>query len=227
MAETPPPTAPEAPAEERVPFFRNPFVWFFFVGIITITLIRPFLIFEPDPPPVLYELPAFELVDAGGRPFDNGSLEGGVHVVNFIFTRCASICPMLTHSMSSLQERYDAEKVDGIRLISISVDPEYDTPERLAAYAERHGADTSRWDFLTGGEAAVRALVVGGFKTAMEDVTPPDADLIDIAHSGHFFLVDGDGGVRGYYGVDESGLDEIFHRSRHVLKQQRKRRSGS
>ena len=64
---------------------------------------------------------------------------------------------------------------------------------------------------------AVRDLVVGGFKTAMGDRIETEAGLIDIAHTGRFVLIDADGGIRGYYGVDEDGLDEIYHRSRHVL----------
>lgn len=181
---------------------------------------RPFLRHEPAPPPVVGRLPPFELTDEKGRVFGNAQLAGRVHVVNFIFTRCASICPLLTHSMGQLQRRYDEQNIDGIRLLSITVDPEYDTPERLAAYGKQHGADPERWSFVTGDPQAVTSLVVDGFKAARGQPEENEAGLFDIAHGGKFVIVDGNGGIRGYYDTDEMGLDEIFHRSRHVLKQQ-------
>jgi protein SCO1/2 len=200
---------------------RNPWVWAFFIGIVTLTLMRPLLRHEPPPPPVIGELPEFRLIDQEGRPFANGDLDGRVWVANFIFTRCASICPLLTASMRRLQRRYDEEGVEGIGLVSFTVDPEYDTPERLKEYAARHGVRPERWTFVTGEPDAIRALVVEGFKTAMGERETPGEGLIDIAHTGKFVIVDGTGGIRGYYDSDELGLDEIFHRSQHVLKAQR------
>lgn len=207
--------------EERRPILRNPFVWFFFVGIVTLTLMRPFLRREPPPPPVLGQLPPFELIDAEGRAFGSADLEGRVYVADFIFTRCPSICPLLTRAMVHLQERYAEEGIEGVRLVSFSVDPDYDTPERLLAYAERHGADPERWTFLTGESSHLREFLVDGFKLAMGDLPADPNDLLDIAHSGKFVIVDGGGRIRGYYDTDESGLDEIFHRSQHVLREQR------
>jgi protein SCO1/2 len=124
--------------------------------------------------------------------------------------------------MGRLQQRYDESGVDGLRLVSITVDPEYDTPERLQQYAESHGVDPRRWVFLTGDPERIRQVVQGGFKTFVGEPQTTGDDLIDIAHSGKFVLVDGQGGIRGYYDSDELGLDEIYHRSLHVLKQQRR-----
>lgn len=214
-------SADDRPADRRSSWYRNPFVWAFFVGIITLTLMRPLLRHQPPPPPVVGQLPPFELRDARGRAFGNAQLEGHVHVVNFIFTRCASICPLLTQAMARLQQRYDEEGVEGVRLLSITVDPEYDTPEKLAEYAAQHGANSERWSFLTGDPGAVSNLVVQGFKTPLGPAENAGG-LMDIAHSGKFVLVDGNGGIRGYYDADAAGLDEIFHRSRHVLEQQRR-----
>jgi len=201
---------------------RNPFIWYFFVGVIVLTLMRPLLRREPQPPPVIGQLPHYSLVDTSGRSFGSEELAGQVYVTSFIFTRCTSICPLLSRAMASLQQRYDDEGVEGIRLVSITIDPEYDTPERLAEYAAAHRADPRRWTFLTGEEDQIVDLVEKGFKTAVGQPEMAGDDLIDIAHSGHLVIVDGQGGIRGYYGSDEQGLDEVFHRSQHVLKQQRR-----
>lgn len=204
----------------KKPWHKNPFLWFALIGLITIPLMRPLLRRIPDPPPVIGQVPPFELTDQRNKPFSFSDLEGDVYVVNFIFTRCGSICPLLSRSMARLQERYEMYGIDEVKLLSISVDPEYDTPERLSEYADLYDADPERWTFLTGGVDAIEQLVVGGFKTAIGEPTE-ETGVMDIAHSGYFVLVDPQGGIRGYYGVDGEGLDEIYHRSRHVLNESR------
>ena len=201
---------------DRVPLHRNPWLWAFLLGCVTLTALRPLLRHEPPPPPVIGQLPEFSLVDSRGQRFGSADLAGDVYVANFVFTRCASICPLLTRAMVSLEERYEREGIEGIRLVSISVDPEFDTPERLADYASGHRVDPRRWVFLTGEPADVRSLVVDGFRTAMGSPDILEGGMIDVAHTGKFVIVDGSGGIRGYYDTDREGLDEIFHRSRHV-----------
>ena len=203
--------------EDRKPWYKNLFFWYFVIGVVTLTALRPFLRREPPAPPVLRRLPPFELVDQNNKSFSLSDLQDKVWVANFIFTRCGSICPILTHQMAALQERYDTYGVDEIRLLSISVDPEYDTPDVLRDYAARNGADPERWTFLTGDLEAVRALVIEGFATGMGDQIEEDAGMMDISHTGKFVIVDPSGGIRGYYDTDPEGLDEIYHRSRHVL----------
>ena len=197
--------------------FANPFVWAFFAGILVLTLIRPLLKFEPDPPPVLGTIPAFSLIDQAGEPFGSADLDGRVYVASFFFTSCPSICPPLMHALSTLQDRYRDEGIDEIRLVSISVDPETDTPERLTEYAARFRADPERWTLLTGEIDEIRRVAVEGFKTALGDRIDAEGGFFDIAHSGKLVLVDGRGRVRGYYDYDALGLDEVFNRSRHVL----------
>jgi len=190
------------------------------LGIATLTLIRPLLRHEPEPPPVLGELPPFELVAASGEPFGLDDLEGRVWVVNFFFTRCGAICPRLTAAMHSLQERYEAAGTGpGLGLLSVTVDPDHDTPEVLGDYARRHDVDAGRWTFLTGDRAAVERLVEQGFRTAIGPPGQDEAGWIDIAHSGRLVLVDRRGRIRGYYETDAAGLDETFHRSLHVLRE--------
>ena len=191
------------------------------IGIVTLTAIRPLLRHVPEPPPVLAQLPAFSLVGMDGQPFGSAELRGQVYIANFFFTSCRSICPAIMQGVGRLQAGLTERNIRGIRLVSISVDPEHDTPEILSAYAKGTGVDPERWTLLTGDSEEVRRLVVDGFKTPLVTPPPGGPEPIDIAHSGQLVLVDGKGRVRGYYASDEMGLDEVFNRAQHVLREQR------
>jgi len=87
--------------------------------------------------------------------------------------------------------------VPGLRFVSFGVDPEHDTPEVLAEYGRKLGADPARWAFLHGERPVIRALIKDGFKLAIEDGAPDSVE--PILHSTRFVLVDGEGTIRGYY----------------------------
>jgi len=205
--------------------FRSPYFWGFVIGIVTLTAIRPLLRHIPEPPPVLSQLPAFSLVGADGKPFGSEDLRGQVYIASFFFTSCRSICPAIMKGVARLQDGFDQRSIAGIRLVSISVDPEHDTPEVLASYARANGCDPRRWTLLTGDPQAIRKLVVEGFKTPLVSPPPGGPEPIDIAHTGKLVLVDGSGRIRGYYGTDEMGLDEVFNRAQHVLRQEQQARA--
>jgi protein SCO1/2 len=198
---------------------RSPHLWGLLIGCLGVTLIRPLLRREPPPPPALFQVPRFELVGTDGRPFGSEELRGHVYVANFFFTRCPSICPTLMHQLATLQARYREAGIDSIRLVSISVDPTYDTPERLRAAQASYGVDPSRWLLLSGAPEAVRSLAVQGFRVPHGDVAQQDDGAFDIAHTGKLMLVDPQGALRGYYDSDPDGFDEVFWRSRHVLQE--------
>jgi len=200
---------------------RNPYVWGFVIGIVTLTAIRPLLRHVPEPPPVLSQLPEFSLVGMDGKPYGSAELRGQVYIANFFFTSCRSICPAIMQGVGRLQAGLTERNIQGIRLVSISVDPEHDTPEVLRAYAKGIGVDPGRWSLVTGDPESVRRLVVDGFKTPMDSPPTGGAEPMDIAHTGKLVLVDGAGHVRGYYDSDEMGLDEVFNRAQHVLRQER------
>lgn len=149
------------------------------------------------------ELAAFELTDQTGAPFGTRELAGAPWIANFIFTRCPTVCPVFTYKMARVQDATRAVG-DRLRLVSFSVDPDYDTPEVLRAYADRHGADPSRWRFLTGAPDAVRTTVRDGLKMAMERAGDA-GDVPNILHGTHFVLVDGRSHIRGYYDSNDAG----------------------
>jgi protein SCO1/2 len=201
-------------SETRVPLWRNPYVWAFVIGCVTITLMRPLLRRIPPPPPVLGTLPAFELVDPHGKPFGSADLRGQVYVASFFFTRCPSVCPLLMTRMKQLQDRFRAGDIRGIHVVSITVDPANDTPEVLRDAEPRYGVDEARWTLLTGPPDRVRALCVDGFHVpGFEQAYRGEGD---IPHTTKVVLVDREGRIRGYYDTDESGLDEVYWRAQHV-----------
>ena len=200
--------------------FRNPFFWAFVVGCAVITSMRPLLRRIPAPPPVLRQIPPFTLVDATGKPFGSDALRGHVYVASFFFTRCPSICPTLMEDLARLQERYRREGLNAIRLVSITVDPEHDTPQELGAAGKRYGVDATRWILLTGPRLAIRDIAVGGFQVALGEPENAEGGLFDIAHSGKLLLVDASGALRGYYDTGALGVDEVFWRSKRVVEEQ-------
>lgn len=111
--------------------------------------------------PQLGDVPDFVLTERSGRQVRKADLLGKVWVVNFMFTRCADECPLETSRMAYLQSKFAQQK--DVRWVSISVDPEHDTPAVLTHYARQFGADVDRWWFLTGTKMAVYRLATEGF----------------------------------------------------------------
>lgn len=183
----------------------------------------------PAPLPVLAEVPAFTLTDQTGRPWGRAELTGHVTIADFIFTNCPVACPRLTSIMKGLQQRLTpAERAGALRLLSISVDPERDTPAAMAAYMQKHGADPAVWTFLTGDESAVERAVVHGFRVAMskEPLVSPDAGsaeevrerAFEILHGERFVLVDARGQLRGYYDVGApEGVEALLRDARRLV----------
>jgi len=156
--------------------------------------------------PRLGAAPEFTLVSEQGRTVTRADLAGRVWIADFIFTRCGGSCPILSARMAALAER--TATVPGIRFVSFGVDPEYDTPEILAEYGRKLGADPARWTFLHGDRPVIRALIKDGFKLAIED--GPADSVEPILHSTRFVLVDGEGTIRGYYdGMEQPPVDEL------------------
>jgi len=172
--------------------------------------------------PDLGTVTPFAITDERGLPFTEDGLRGHPTIVNFVFTRCDTICPVISMKMERLQERLSDRRAESIKLVSISVDPTYDTPARLAAYAERFHARPDKWRFLTGDPDKVRSLVEGPFMNSMmsEGLTPSGAPAI--SHNGYFALVDADLVIRGVYdSSDIQKLDELMRHARHLARTSR------
>lgn len=145
-----------------------------------------------------WKLPEFELVDHHGKPFLSSAMKGRIWVVDFFYSSCPGPCPALTSQLSTVHRDFAGEA--GVGFLSISSDPEKDTPEVLAAYAGKFHAD-ERWLFLTGLKPQIYELANAGFKLSLKEIVDAPEP---ISHSTRLCLVDREGWVRGFYeGVGE------------------------
>jgi len=117
--------------------------------------------------PRLWEVPDFALIERSGQSVTRADLLGKVWIASIIFTRCAEECPLVSNHMARLQATFAAEP--DVRLVSITVDPAYDTPEVLTRYAQSFAAQPQRWLFLTGDKAMIYRLVREGFRLGLMD----------------------------------------------------------
>ena len=160
--------------------------------------------------PEIGNIPQFEFTNSDGNTVTLDNLKGKVWVADFIFTTCTMACPMMTGNMNIVHKKF--KKNDNVRLVSISVYPEYDTPEVLKNYASQYDADTEKWLFLTGKEGAVKDIIRDGFKIGdYEDI---------IFHSEKFALVDKKGIIRAYYnGMKSEDMKQLKKDINALLKQ--------
>jgi protein SCO1/2 len=155
------------------------------------------------------KVPDFRMVDSQGHDFDSRSLNGKVWVADFIYTSCPGVCPRMTSEMARVSQRLAKE--NDVRLVSISVDPEHDSPPVLNAFAHRYGGPTPTWIFLTGTPQTIHLLAYKTFH--MGDI------IAKMDHSTKFALVDGQGHIRGYYDSFDPASIEKMMRDVEVLRE--------
>jgi protein SCO1 len=190
----------------------NPLLWGALLALLFgLPLVRSLTRRLSAAPVVLGALPAFSLTDQRGQPFGTRELAGKVWVADFIFTSCEAICPLLSQRMAEVGRRGKRLGPD-FHLVSISVDPDRDTPERLAAYGARFGANPASWSFLTGPIPTLEAAVVQGFKVGMGREPAADGGLgaWQIFHGENLVLVDRRLRIRGYFPATPEGLDNLM-----------------
>ncbi|MEC7904296.1 MAG: SCO family protein [Verrucomicrobiota bacterium] len=173
------------------------------------------------PLPVLRTISSMDLVDQEGEPVNLQTFRGQPWFANIIFTRCPGPCARMTQKMRQLQEALPAEASE-VQLVSLTTDPDFDTPEVLSQYARKFQADTQTWKFLTGTkEEIVRVstqewLLVMLEKGEAERESPNDIFL----HSTLTVLMDGLGRIRGTYEILEEGqLDEALADLQRLLQE--------
>ena len=203
----------EATAPHPLRALSHPAFWTVVLGAIVALPLLHRVLGPPELPlPVLGSVPAFQFQDQNGAPFGPQTLAGKPWVADFIFTRCPTVCPVMTERLAALAPQLGAR----VHLVSLSVDPDFDTPERLKAFAKMHGATLERWHFLTGDSASVQRAVTDGFKISLEHEGAGD-DFLSIVHGVHFVLVDGEGHIRGYYdSTDPEAMERLVHDARRV-----------
>lgn len=168
---------------------------------------------QSGPLPVIADVPDFSLTERSGRTITKADLLGNVWIADFIFTRCSGPCPDLSAKLRGLQNAF-AENSD-VKLVSICLDPENDTPANLVHYAERFQAKPDRWWFLTGtDEKYVHGLVEKGF---LQSVVP-EGDGSPLMHSTYFVVVDRQGRIRAAHdGVAKTAHERLLRDVRVLL----------
>lgn len=183
----------------------RPFIspwWSVYILLVVGLPLFSYLTYHPKPEQYGVVAP-FVLKTQAGENFMLGSDERPI-IVNFIFTRCTTICSTLTTKMATLQERIPSDEA---LFLSISVDPNYDQPDILRKYGEQFDADFSRWHFLTGDEKKIQTIIAS-FQQYYEVLNPTD-DQPNIAHSEKFILLDQYGHIRGFFDDDPEGLNRL------------------
>ena len=138
----------------------------------------------------------FAFTAQDGSTFAGDSLTGKVWVASFIFTSCPTTCPIITQRVAQLQDALAGEA--DVRYVSVTIDPETDTVERLAEYADNIKADTTTWSFLTGEAAAIDAFARENFMLGISRPPGESEDLVDFVHSNKIAIVDRERAVRFY-----------------------------
>jgi protein SCO1/2 len=156
-------------------------------------------------PPVQDDLrdASFDLVtqDSSSVTFPD-AYRGDVLVVGYIYTQCPDVCPMITANMKNVRSKLDS--TEGVRFVTITFDPERDTPDRLAAYRDAYKIDAPTWAFLTGSPETVDRLMnrlgIRTTRTPTDPSAPGDTtDTYFINHTDQITLIDAQGRIRGEY----------------------------
>jgi protein SCO1 len=157
--------------------------------------------------PVIGPVAAFALTNQSGQAVTLANLRGKVWVADIIFSRCAGPCPRMTRQMASLQDALPQD--NSVQLVSLTTDPEFDTPEVLAKYAARFNANPDRWQFLTGTKKEIVNLAIDSLKlTAVETKPEERADEADLfIHSTIFVVVDKQARLRGVFETGGDGIE--------------------
>ncbi|WP_324249240.1 SCO family protein [Bacillus paralicheniformis] len=154
-----------------------------------------------------YDVQSFSFQNQDGKTVSLESLKGQVWVADFIFTNCKTICPPMTSHMAELQKQMEEENLQA-RIVSFSVDPENDTPEKLKKFAANYPLNFQNWDFLTGySQEEIEKFALKSFKAIVKK--PEDED--QVIHQSSFYLVDQNGKVvKDYDGAKNTPYGEII-----------------
>ncbi len=164
---------------------------------------------------VYHQIPAFRFLNQDSVFVSENDVEGKVYVADFFFTTCPTICPKMKTQMLRIYERYKDR--DEVRILSHSIDPDFDTPNVLKDYATRLQVKAPKWNLLTGDKAAIYTL---GQKSYMVSAQEDPNEAGGFVHSGAFILVDKNRHVRGIYdGTVEAEVNHLLEDMEILLKE--------
>ncbi|WP_017729941.1 SCO family protein [Nafulsella turpanensis] len=158
-------------------------------------------------------IPAFNFVNKEGEFLSESHLSGKLTVVSFFNSHCQESCQRLNNELLRLQGNFETEPA--VQLLSVSTDPERDTPAELKAYTEEKGLSKPKWEFVTGEKNAVEQLIRCGFvlpliSSSAAIATPANLQLV---------LVDGQRRIRGYYTSERKEIDRLITEIKILLEE--------
>jgi len=163
---------------------------------------------------IYHQIPPFQFIAHTGDTVTNAFVENNVHVADFFFTRCPNICPEMTNALVKVQQALDEQQ--DFKILSFSVDPEYDSVPILARYAEKYKVDSKQWLLLTGDKKAIYDLAQNGYFISADD---GDGQPVNFIHSDRLMLVDKEGIIRGYYhGTDADDVEDLITDAKLLLR---------
>ena len=191
--------------EERLPVYQP--------SQINPALVDPSLLSEDD-----HRILDFSLINQLGDTISLSDVEGSILIVDFFFTRCATICPILTSNLKLIQDRLP----DGVRILSHSVTPYADSVSVLSSYADKNGADSSLWWFLTGQKDEIYKLARRSYFACLDE---GDGGYQDFVHTENVVLVDTQGRLRGFYdGTREEEISQLYQDLTRLIKENSKKK---
>jgi protein SCO1 len=184
-------------------------VWVLLAGTIDVILSKIHAHKSSDLP-VLGHVDDFSLNQTTNKQFGLSDLEGKVWVACFFFTTCSDICPMMIKNMALLNQSFSS--FEDVQLVSVTVNPEQDSPTVLGEYAKNNNLDQKKWHFLSGSRERITDLVVQSFKLGSKEEP--------IFHSAYFVLVDKKQNIRGYYeGTVKKNMQSIVRDVKKILEE--------
>ena len=149
----------------------------------------------------------FNLINQNGDTITQKDYQDKVYVVDFFFTRCGTICPIMTYNMAEIQNTF--LKYDDVKLLSLSVTPEIDSVSILKEYAADKGVIDSKWNITTGDKKHIYDLARKSYFAVVEQ---GDGGLQDFIHTPNFILIDKKKQIRGIYdGTNDDDIKRIIN----------------
>jgi protein SCO1/2 len=152
---------------------------------------------------IFHTVPPFKFINQKGEVVTEAAVKNKVYVVDYFFTTCKSICPIMSKQLTRV---FNEQKE--VMILSHTVDPETDSPQVLDEYASMHQADPNRWIFLTGAKSELYDQARTGY---LLDAQEGNGGPEDFIHTQNFALIDKKGRIRGFYdGTDSSSVNELI-----------------
>ena len=169
--------------------------------------------FELQTKQPFYTVPGYSFINQDSNVLNNDYTKGRIWVAHYFFTSCPSVCPKMIKGMGDVQEAFSGN--ENVKLVSLTVDPDHDTPAVLKAYAANHNIATSQWQLLTGNKKELYRYARNGLFIVATDGDGGPGDFI---HSDKLVLIDRENHIRGYYdGTDKTAVHLLINDIKRLL----------